>query len=321
MKYEGALESNKWSFEKINYLLRPQKQVERKLIIETLQCLRKKFQIENYLYVGMGSIFYVDYYMFHKYVGIKKMVSMEKNEDNIARFLFNKPYNFISLLSGTSTEILPTLDWQNDMLIWLDYDNKISQSIVNDIQIICQNIQSGGIFIITVDAEPKRFESPNGEKFRTVNEDRLGNFKKELYPYFPTDISKMDLSLKRFPLLLRKTITNVIKEELWRREIEYVQIMNFKYRDTSQMYTFCCVFSDTVNKIEETGVFELDFVSKDERLIEINLPIITQREKLHFDKLIPGIAANLIDFEMDKSKLDDYEKYYKYYPQYFESLF
>jgi len=319
MRNENAIEKSQSSYEKINYLLRPAKQVERKLIIETLQCLRREYSIEDYQYVGMGSLFYVDYYMFHKYLGIKDMISIEKDEDKIDRFKFNKPYSFIQLIAGTSTDLLPNLNWQKDMFIWLDYDYKMSKSIVDDIQIVCNYVQPGNIFIMTVDAEPERFATPE-VAFREGPRQRLQNFKKELSPYFPPDITPRDLSDKNFPHLLRRTIVNIIEEKLRRTKLGYFQIFNLKYRDTSQMYTFGCIFENAPTRIEDTGVFNLDFISRDSTLVEINLPIITPLEKIHFDKLIPGIAKKLKEFDISEDKANDYEKYYKYYPQYYESL-
>ncbi|MEW5923651.1 MAG: O-methyltransferase, partial [Candidatus Zixiibacteriota bacterium] len=43
------------SFNKVNYLLRPRKQIERKILIEMFRNLDN---ISSYQYVGMGSIFY-----------------------------------------------------------------------------------------------------------------------------------------------------------------------------------------------------------------------------------------------------------------------
>ena len=320
MRNESTIEKSRSSYEKINYLLRPAKQVERKLIIEALHCLRRKFPIENYQYVGMGSLFYVDYYMFHKYLGIKDMISIEKDEEKIDRFKFNKPYSFIKLIPGVSTDVLPTLDWQKGMFIWLDYDDKMSMSIVDDIQIVCNYIKLGSLFIITVDAEPKRFGASDNDGFEGSPKQRLENFKKELHPYFPPELSPRDLSEKNFPRLLRRTIVNVIEERLRRRKLGYIQIFNVKYRDTSQMYTFGCVFENISGEIEDTGLFKLDFISKNNTLVEINLPIITPLEKIHFDKLIPGIAKKLKAFNIAEDKVNNYEKYYRYYPQYYESL-
>lgn len=320
MNNEPQLERPESSSEKINYLIRPAKQVERKLIIETLTSLGKVYPIHTYQYVGMGSLFYVDYKMFHKYLGIENMISMEMEEDKIDRFRFNKPYNFITLRPGISTDILPTLQWDNNMFIWLDYDFRISLTVINDIQIVSNYIRSGGILLITLDAEPKRFDSIKRDPQLSVNKDRLKNLKEELYPYFPSDISEKDLSVKRYPLLLRQIIVNAIEDKLRKRDLGFFQIFNFKYVDTSRMYTFGCFFDESLSKIERTNLFDLDFVSRDDRLVEINVPIMTPLEKIHFDKLIPNIAEKLSEFYMDKKKLDDYEKLYKYYPQYFEAL-
>ena len=69
------------SYEKFNYLLRPSKQVERKLFIETLHRLRDAdYPICSYTYVGLGSIFYADFILFHKYLYIDRMICAERDE-------------------------------------------------------------------------------------------------------------------------------------------------------------------------------------------------------------------------------------------------
>jgi hypothetical protein len=86
------------SFEKINYLLRPSKQVERKLIIEALPRLSKAdYFLNEYTYLGLGSVYYADFILFHKYLFIDDMICAE--EDAIPKRMdFNKPYEFIRLL-------------------------------------------------------------------------------------------------------------------------------------------------------------------------------------------------------------------------------
>lgn len=309
------------SSEKVNYLIRPAKQVERKLIIEMLQILSNRYPIKKYQYVGMGSLFYVDYQMVHKYLGIKSMISMEMEEEKIERYRFNKPYKFIKLIPGMSTDILPTLNWNENLFIWLDYDSKMSLSIINDIQIISNYIKPGGILIVTIDAEPKRFDN-GGDMSKDMYKPKrlLNNFKKELYPYYPLKIHEKDFSHNRYPSLLYQMIVNIIQDKLIRRNLSCYQFINFKYKDTSQMYTFGCIYDMNPNDIKGCGLYDLEYVSTNSAIIEINVPIITPLEKIHFDKLIPEIAEKLTHFKMDQKKLNDYEKYYRYYPQYFESF-
>lgn len=307
------------SSEKINYLIRPAKQVERKLIIETLRTLNRSYKIEEYIYVGMGSLFYVDYKMFHKYLGIKSMISFEKEEEKIKRFQFNKPYDFIDLKPGISTDILPTLNWNDNLIIWLDYDMPISTEVINDMLIVSNYLKDGGILIVTLDSKIEKFDVDYDPNKTDQYQARFDNFKRQLDPYYPSDIRKKDLTQKNFPRILHRIIRNVINEKLAERLVNLYQIFNFIYKDSSPMYTYGCIFEKDKTKLDNSGIYDLDFISTNDELVSINIPILTPFEKIHFDKLIPNIKSKLKDFEMDIKKLEDYERYYKYYPQYFES--
>lgn len=310
--------TNKGSSDKINYLIRPAKQVERKLIIEALQCLGKSYDVANYTYVGMGSRYFVDFQMVHKFLGISDMISFEKEEDKIRRFDFNRPYNFIDLKPGLSTEILPILDWSKDFVIWLDYDSKISPYMADDIKIICDNAKAGTILILTIDAEPKRFDDkiPKNEIERM--DFRIKNLKKFIHPYYPQDLKRPDMAKMNFPKVLHKIVKEIVRDCLRFNAVEFFQVFNFIYEDTSQMYTYGCVFDEDGERLKETRLYDLKHISGDDNFIKIKLPILTSREKMLFDRLIPGIVEKLEEFEMSPEKLNTYEEYSRYYPQYFE---
>ena len=312
--------TNEGSSDKINYLVRPAKQVERKLIVEALQCLNKNYNISGYTYVGMGSKYFVDFQMVHKFLGINKMISFEMEEEKIRRFKFNKPYNFIDVQSGLSTDILPTLSWDTDYMVWLDYDYKISSSIIDDIDIVCDNARPGTIFLLTIDAEPKRFDEEFPENEKQKMKKRLEKLKKEIHPNYPPDTSVSDMAQKNFPKLLFKIINERIRDGLSLTDLSFFQIFNFIYEDSAQMYTYGCVFERNNEKIRDTGIYDLHYISSGDQFVRINLPILTPREKIHFDRLIPNIEKKLEAFELDHEKIRSYEKYYRYYPQYFESF-
>ena len=310
---------NEGSSDKVNYLIRPAKQVERKLIIEALQCFGKKYRIANYTYVGMGSRYFVDFQMVHKFLGIKDMISFEMEEEKIKRFEFNRPYDFIDLQAGKSTDILPGIDWSKDFIIWLDYDQRIKPYMIEDIKIICDNAKPGTVFLLTIDAEPKRFDEGFPEDEIDRMETRLKNLKESVHPHYPPGIKKTDLSQKRFPTILMQIIKERIRDSIVNKDLNFFQLFNFVYDDTCQMYTFGCIFEKRIKKIQDTGIYDLGYISKDDCLVKIKLPILTPREKIHFDRLIPGIEEKLTEFELAPDKLLTYEKYYRYYPQYFEA--
>ena len=68
------------SFLEIDYSLRPNKSIERKVIFEFFASIRERFSLSDYTYVGFGSMWFVDFVMAHRTLGIKDMVSFEKTK-------------------------------------------------------------------------------------------------------------------------------------------------------------------------------------------------------------------------------------------------
>ena len=74
------------SFEKFNYLLRPSKQVERKLLIEAFHCMRADgYDVAKYTYLGFGSVFYADCLLLHKYLN---QIAIPLHRQRELRFVF-----------------------------------------------------------------------------------------------------------------------------------------------------------------------------------------------------------------------------------------
>ena len=81
------------SFTRFNYLVRPSKQVERKLFIEAFHRLAVGgFAWSDYIYVGLGSVYFADFILFHKYLYINRMICVEA-ESIPKRMRFNRPFD------------------------------------------------------------------------------------------------------------------------------------------------------------------------------------------------------------------------------------
>jgi len=112
---------SKPSFENINYMFRPKKQIERKIFIELFQKIQHALNtnISEYQYIGLGSIYYYDFILFHKYLNIKDMVSLD-DKDYPNRFEFNKPFDFITFKQMLTTEFLSNNEIDKRSFIWFD---------------------------------------------------------------------------------------------------------------------------------------------------------------------------------------------------------
>src|SRR5262245_30820229 len=85
------------SFEKVFYSLRPAKQIERRMLMDGLvRLIAAGFPIRQSQYLGMGSIDFVDFLLFHKFLGLQRMHSVEYEKTIAKRIDFNKPFRFIA---------------------------------------------------------------------------------------------------------------------------------------------------------------------------------------------------------------------------------
>ena len=142
------------SYRIINYALRPAKAIERRMLCAAFERLYPFQRIERYRYVGFGSIYFSDFQLLHRELGITNMLSIEKDVEAEACFRFNRPYKCIRLKFATSTGVLPTLDWNKKTILWLDYDDRLNTSILGDIATTCLRASSGSLVVVSVNAQP-----------------------------------------------------------------------------------------------------------------------------------------------------------------------
>lgn len=139
------------SFDSVNYSLRVKKNIERKLIADILLSLDKQFKTTGYQYIGMGSMWFSDFMLIHRVLGIKTMWSVER--DSPKRAAFNSPYGFINVQEGTAAEYLPKfLDTKLNSIVWLDYDGDLSRGIVKDLKDLAARAKPGDVIMVTANA-------------------------------------------------------------------------------------------------------------------------------------------------------------------------
>lgn len=303
------------SYKKVNYLLRLRKQIERKMIIELLQKINTILPLHKYYYIGFGSVYFADFILFHKYLNMKNLISLEKDKTKKRRFEFNKPYKFIQLKMKSSTEYMRNgMNWSRPLLIWYDYDFTLDDDIINDIEYVVTRIKTNDIFFLTVDAEP-----PTDKK-------GMGEFIRDNKKWMGSTVTRKDIK-EQFPSVIHRIITSVIKEQLTYRsdKIKFTQLMNISYKDTSKMYTIGGIFELPYgNIIKKCELKKLKFLSTNDNLYEIVCPLLTPKEKYCIDSCI--MKTKIDDKKWKKTGLSDeeiqnYRDFYKYYPQFFESIY
>jgi hypothetical protein len=318
------------SFDEINYSLRVNKNVERKLLVEVFASLKPEFPIESYQYLGFGSVWYVDFILMHRRLGIQDLVSVEKETSRLDRAEFNRPFACVKVLGGDLSGHLATMTFAKPVIAWLDYDDGIAGPMLKDITDLVQKAPPNSIVAVTCNAERRQLDAvPDGvaskddpEKVR--QEAVLRYYAKDL---IPTPLKPKTLTAPGFTKFLGEALLAQISHAVLKagREEAVVPLFNFGYSDGARMVTVGALLaspdrSAAVAAKKAAAKHEF-FFNADQFTIEV--PHLTRKEKLAFDQHLPSTKAldvKKLKFTIPDRLIRAYEQLYNYYPV-FEELF
>lgn len=316
------------SFKQFDYALRPSKQVERKIMIEVLLKLAKAdYMISDYTYLGFGSVYYVDFVMFHKYLFIEKMVCVEWGEIG-RRMRFNKPFKFIKLKLEPLANHIPTIKGNQQYFAWLDYDRSLDSELLQDIDGVVTRLSVGSIFVVTIDARarlPKDEFDIGGMTEQQREHLTLRVYKEWFQSYVGSKLTRALLAGSHVAGLFYEVVIERIRQSLTRRDrhLRFIQIFNFVYRDGAPMLTVGGMIGTSADEtaLAKAGVLDHRFVRTGDDYLEISVPPLTLREKQWIDcRLDQKLTTKRLRFELDEDLLLNYRSFYREYPTYLETL-
>lgn len=312
------------SFTKVNYTLRPAKGIERRMMADAFLRLRPFGSVESYRYVGMGSVYFADFSLFHSLCGFTDLVSIEDAQDDTTkeRFKFNVPLGSIDLRFGHSNVELPKLRWDGVRTIcWLDYDGGISREVLTDVRFLATKMSTGSMLIVTVDARLGRDDQATAQGNLSELINLIGEEK------IPTDITAAR-ALKRSEI--RSTLRTIMVQEAadganernagmpkgQRTAME--QIFNFEYSDKAPMLTVGWVLFDEgqrgrFNECEFT-TDKLRFVRVADEPFVIEPPFLTPREMRELNRCDEKDTYRPFDLPLPSSERKKYDDVRRYWP-------
>ena len=306
------------TFRKLDYRLRPAKHAERTMLMELFR--RFRFHpLQDYQYVGFGSIAFIDFRMAHKALGITDLTSIEDVEDekDKLRFSFNRPYNFIKLEFGNSKTVLPRLSFDKPSLVWLDYDDLPNGGMLTDLSSIAAKVPSGSFIALTFTND-----FPREREAREIALQRL----KDSFPnYVADDASWRDFFGAKFSEFVRSTFTSAIASAI-RREDQVLakisarrlqQVCFFRYRDGAPMATIGWLILDVAIEDGLGGLDsrDLNFIRTGADAFDIKTPVLTTREIRAIERNLPGLdlAGSEIEW-LPENLVEAFEQSYRFLP-------
>lgn len=280
--------------------------------------------LEEYRYVGLGSVWFADFSLYHKALGIADMVSIERATGNRARFEANRPFN-IQMKFMPTTQALPELDWTKRSIVWLDYDGVLNTDVLLDARLVGGSCRSGTILAISVNCG--RAEEVNAAEGDPSGPTALDRFKVTFgRERVANDITDDDLLGRRFAKLSRDIILAEIEETVARRNGQgdpkcfFVPIVSFSYKDDAPMTTVVWVLYDEPEQenYDKCHFAELDFLRIGNELIDIQVPKLTIKELRYLENQLPLAQGQslLLEGDIPQSEANAFAKLYRYLPNF-----
>ena len=311
-------EASTKSYLKVAYDLRPSKQVERRILLDFFRRLAGcGVAIEEFRYTGMGSIHFVDHILFHKFLGIDKLVSVEHDEDIESRLQFNRPFDNIELKIMAIGDYIPQLDKCEQHIVWLDYDYQLSETMINDVVSCANYLPIGSFILVTVDATPHKElknAKDNYEYYLEVAKDLW----KPDWKY--TDFVKGKLHLRVVDLVARAFKEGVVG----RPKVRALPCFSFVYSDGHQMVTLGVQLGGDQEDEKLDHIFgEVEYLTRDfgNTPFKIDVPVLTRKERLHLESVMPSKDYSKIRSSgLDQDLFDKFGRIYRFFPSYAELL-
>lgn len=302
-----------------HYELRPAKQVERRMLIDAFQKLaRAGFDIPNYRYTGMGSFYFVDFTLFHKLLGISKMLSAEHSGKIRKRVRFNQPFGFVNIEMKPIGDLIASLSKDERHIVWLDYDQVLWRGHLEDIYLAASHLSVGSILLVTVDVEPPIKQEEDPKRWKEYYEE-------EATEYLGVGIKLKEFSRSNLARLNAQIISRAIVAGLAFREVEFFPLFSFKYRDGHQMLSVGGMIGSESERLKINGseLIKTSYTrfSLESEPYEIRVPRVTRKERLYLDSVMPcSDKWKPKDFELSSEEILAYREIYRFFPAYAELL-
>lgn len=313
------------SFDVVNYAVRPNKNVERKLIFSSLRELDRRFDLSGHRYVGLGSVWFVDFVLAHKSLGITDMVSIESDQIGHRRAEFNRPLSCIQVLLGETSAILPDVAYDDKpSLLWLDYDSGIGGPALQDIANVFPKLRPGSVFVVTLSAKKDDLVLADEADGQLSLEEALRRIAGDLVP---AALPPHRLRQSDYPRLVAEIVSNQFESIALRTRGNgsWVQLFDIEYVDSTPMVTVGG-FVSTPETAPEVQRIVGDARWRGKQVAPIALPPLTLKEKIALDSLMPSPApptqqrVHRLGFALRREQIVAYHRHYRDYPVYGEMI-
>lgn len=311
------------------YHLRPNKTAERFAFIEAIRRLDHLSDegLSGYTYHGLGGPYLEDFRLLYESCPNTSMVSIEANCETFKRQRFHLPSSNVQLVNSDVASFIAQFDPNSTKSIfWLDY-TKLEYRCFEDFRTLLNLVEEMSMIKVTLRCNPSDFHAIANEGERR---EKIEEFHAEFGSVMPPNTFGLPRGREEFAKLLQEMLRTASEKALQpsATTLVFVPVSSFYYRDTAGMFTLTGVVCKNKNKKDvELAYQDWPFANSDwDTPKPINVPVLSTKERLHLQHLIPSTSAAgpillqalgyLIDDDVPKTinTLEQYADFHRYSP-------
>jgi hypothetical protein len=266
----------------IDYELRPSKQLERKIVFESIRSTELAgVEVSDLRYLGMGGYRFVDFLVARRILGTSIFTSLERDKKLLPRCQFNKPFEQVDVVTSELHDYLETNTFPDPMIAWLDFESPVNRDVRTDASDIAIKVQPGSFVFVTALGEIH-------PRVTQVDERRRREYYVSQFGGYAGSLKEPDFGTDAFPTTAAKLLQSFLVHAFGgRKDGSYFPYLTAIYKDTTWMVTAGGYFGseEMIGKLQECWRAKFDFLSIDDWETVFRIPRfnITDAEKRLFD--------------------------------------
>lgn len=306
------------SFDTVNYSLRPNKAIQRQIVFDALELIDRVMPLRQSLYIGFGSVWFTDFVLAHRRLGIRDMISIENKPIGALRARFNAPFKTVKVEEGESNDVLRAIADDDALnrrqwVVWLDYDRALSPEVLLDIGTVVTHAPPNSVLILTVNASAGS-HGDNPRKREAYVRNLLG-------PSVSDSLTAADFGADAIVETLAASLRSYIADQAVQlgRPGGFVEGFRIPYRDGSPMLTiggFLC--APGARSGVRTAIADAHWPGMPR--IPVAAPPLTMKEISALQRLLPSdrpitrAALRRAGFDLEDEQLSTFCEHYRRYP-------
>lgn len=305
----------------VNYSLRQNKSIERTIVFDGARLLIDELHLESLVYVGLGSVWFTDFHLAHRSLGIQDMFSVEADQVVYERAQFNRPYRCVEVLQGQSSDVLPALLERERLqgrpwVVWLDYDRAMDEDKLQELKALVVDLPADSLLLTTFNASGRPYGTP------AAREQRLQSLFGDAAP---TGLSVDYYKEDSFAQVLAQCVENTLLSKALdvARPGSYVPAFSLTYQDGTRMATVGGLLPSPARRDRADEVIES---AKWEGKVDgmIRTAPLTLKESLALQEALPREQpltreeVQDMGFDLDEDHIRSFQRHYLRYPSFVE---